>query len=834
MSSKTAYFVSIFTAFILVFSNFSGFIASAAGSEPDVTPPNLRSISVDKQKTIPGDVVTVELDVTDTSAGVETVNVLFTGANRGYFEQDAIYDESKRKYVTKLSITPDSKPGTYSLNSIHLEDKNGNEDTLYEEENDFSHAGFTIINEDSDITPPLVKGISVDKLSAKPGETVTISLDVTDNKSGVGKVSVAYRSKDGERKFGDTDGFWEDAVYNETTQRYEVKFPVNNQTRPGNWKVSSIAVGDNDGNQNTIYNGEDADYSTSNFTVINDQVDITIPVFHSIAVDKKEAKTGDTLKLSLDAEDVGTGIDTINVTFENDHGYYYAHYNPETKKYEVEFPITDRTKPGQWRVSSLYIYDKDNNGLYLEREQNTILSNADFTVLNDGRDLSAPVVGSITIDKKTAKPGDTVTISLDVTDQTKVNYVSIDLLNLEEKHISKLAIFNDKTGKYEVKIPISAYFRPGFWQIVDVYVTDNLRNSELLLYEQRKDFSNGDFYVSNRNLDGVAPKAPIVNGVTDKSKTVTGTAEAKATVIVKAGSKEIGRTIAGTDGRFTVSIALQKGNSELTIVAVDSSENASQGTKVKVKDLTAPVPPQVKLITDQSREVTGITEAGATVAVTIGSKKYTAAKPTDTKGNFKVTIPQQKAGVKISVTAADATKNISSAKMVTVVDKTAPVLPMVYLVSNKSKEVSGKTEASATVTVAIGSKKYTSKPADSRGSYKVTISAQKAGTKVYVTAKDKVGNVSASRSMIVLDKMAPSAPKVKTTVKSKTKYVYGTTEAYATVTIKAGKKVIGTAKADKKGSYKVKIKAQKKNTTLSVTATDKAKNVSSTTTVKVK
>ncbi|QIZ10728.1 hypothetical protein HFZ78_01670 [Priestia megaterium] len=54
------------------------------------------------------------------------------------------------------------------------------------------------------------------------------------------------------------------------------------------------------------------------------------------------------------------------------------------------------------------------------------------------------------------------------------------------------------------------------------------------------------------------------------------------------------------------------------------------------------------------------------------------------------------------------------------------------------------------------------------------------------------------------------------------------------MTIKVGSKVIGTAKADSKGNFKVKIKTQKKKTVLGVTATDKAKNVRKAATVKVK
>ena len=70
-------------------------------------------------------------------------------------------------------------------------------------------------------------------------------------------------------------------------------------------------------------------------------------------------------------------------------------------------------------------------------------------------------------------------------------------------------------------------------------------------------------------------------------------------------------------------------------------------------------------------------------------------------------------------------------------------------------------------------------------------------------------------------------------VTSKTTTVTGKTEAKASVEVKLGSKSLGKATADSKGNYKVKIKAQKKGTKLTIIARDKAKNAKTvTTTVK--
>jgi subtilisin family serine protease len=330
--------------------------------------------------------------------------------------------------------------------------------------------------------------------------------------------------------------------------------------------------------------------------------------------------------------------------------------------------------------------------------------------------------------------------------------------------------------------------------------------------------------------DVTPPGKPAVNGVNDKSTKVTGRAESHSKVEVKASGKVIGTGTAGGDRNFSVIIPVQKAGVKLAVTSRDGAGNTSVSTVVTVKDVT---PPAVKVnaVADTSKEVTGKTEAGATVKVAIGGSKYSSKA--DGKGAFKVAIPKQKAGVKISVTASDAAGNVSPVKTVVVVDKTPPGLPTVNTVSDKSKAVTGKTEAGATVTVKIGSKKYSAK-ADGKGNYKVAIPLQKAGKKLSVTAGDRAGNTSAARTVVVLDKTPPAAPKVTTKVKSTTKEIAGTAEPKSTITIKAGKKSIGSAKTDSKGKFKVKIKAQKKNTELKITATDGAKNVSKAAVVKVK
>jgi len=113
-----------------------------------------------------------------------------------------------------------------------------------------------------------------------------------------------------------------------------------------------------------------------------------------------------------------------------------------------------------------------------------------------------------------------------------------------------------------------------------------------------------------------------------------------------------------------------------------------------------------------------------------------------------------KIGAKVVITRSSKTFNQLAAPYYKNIDIKAPTFPTVSIVSDKSNEVAGVTEKGATVTVKIGSKKYTKK-ADTKGNFKVKIPKQKAGKKLYLSAKDKSGNISKTKTVVVKDKTAP-------------------------------------------------------------------------------
>ncbi|MEH7454053.1 Ig-like domain-containing protein [Gottfriedia acidiceleris] len=159
------------------------------------------------------------------------------------------------------------------------------------------------------------------------------------------------------------------------------------------------------------------------------------------------------------------------------------------------------------------------------------------------------------------------------------------------------------------------------------------------------------------------------------------------------------------------------------------------------------------------------------------------------------------------------------------IDKTKPTTPTMNTVSDQSTTITGTAEAGSTVKLYINSKLQKSTIAASNKSYKFTISKQKSGATVSVTATDKAGNVSATKSLKVLDKTPPTLPIVNK-VTSKSKTVTGSAEKYASVKIYRGSTLIGQSSVNSSGKFSVSIKVQKANTYLKVYVIDKSGNKS--------
>ncbi|PET78266.1 hypothetical protein CN514_00030 [Bacillus sp. AFS001701] len=259
-----------------------------------------------------------------------------------------------------------------------------------------------------------------------------------------------------------------------------------------------------------------------------------------------------------------------------------------------------------------------------------------------------------------------------------------------------------------------------------------------------------DLYVIATGFeDNVAPTKPAINKVDNNDVVVTGKAEANSTVTVKNGSTVLGSAKATSTGTYSVKIPVQKAGVTLSVYAKDSTGNISVAATTKVVDVIAPAKPTVNRVDNNDVVVTGKAEANSSVTIKRGTTILVTVKATST-GTFSAKIAVQAAGTKLTVTAKDAAGNTSVGTTVTVVDVIPPGKPTINKVDDNDLKVTGKAEKGSLVTVKKGTTVLGSATTNSSGVYSVSIKAQKKGTVISVTAKDKAGNTSAAATYTVV------------------------------------------------------------------------------------
>lgn len=395
--------------------------------------------------------------------------------------------------------------------------------------------------------------------------------------------------------------------------------------------------------------------------------------------------------------------------------------------------------------------------------------------------------------------------------------------------------------------------------------------------------------VINVTVDTVAPAnstltiindatgATVANGgsTNDTTPTLRGTvsaAEAGARVTIQDSGQLLGTAIVQADGSwsFTPLTALNNGPHPLTVTVTDLAGNVSGSTAATVViDTVAPAAvtslaafnnngstavtiPNNGFTNDSTPLLSGNGEAGARITVYDGTQLLgsttvgangTWSFISGTLGNGSHTL---------SVTQTDAAGNVSPQVSTTlVVDTVAPVASTLIITDDAgttpvtlangaftrdtTPTLSGRAEAGAIVTIFDGATAIGSVTVTSGGTWSFTTAALANGAHpLSTTVTDTAGNVSSGNTSATVNvDTVPPAAVSGLLVNATGTTLTGTGEANATVTIRdAGGNAIGSGVVQANGSFSITLTSpQTTGATLSVVQTDRAGNVSASTSV---
>ena len=247
--------------------------------------------------------------------------------------------------------------------------------------------------------------------------------------------------------------------------------------------------------------------------------DVTAPIVDvsTLRVSQKTATAGDTVKVSVKVTDE-TEINSVRISYRrpktNNNTLVWLDYNAATGYYDGDIKIEENSEDGLWKIDYIYVSDKFYNSRQINNTnvssygENTDLSIADFEVMGTVADITAPIVdvSTLGVSQKTATAGDTVKVSVKVTDETEINSVRISYRRPKTNNNTLVWLdYNAATGYYDGDIKIEENSEDGLWKIDYIYVSDKFYNSRQInntnvnSYGENADLSIADFEVVEDN-----------------------------------------------------------------------------------------------------------------------------------------------------------------------------------------------------------------------------------------------------------------------------------------------------------------------------------------------
>ena len=274
--------------------------------------------------------------------------------------------------------------------------------------------------------------------------------------------------------------------------------------------------------------------------------DITAPIVDvpTLKVSQKTATAGDTLKVSVKVTDE-TEINSVRISYRrpktNNNTLVLLDYNATTGYYDGDIKIEENSEDGLWKIDYIYVSDKFYNSRQINNTnvssygENADLSIADFEVTGTVADITAPIVdvSTLKVSQKTATAGDTLKVSVKVTDETEINSVRISYRRPKTNNNTLVLLdYNATTGYYDGDIKIEENSEDGLWKIDYIYVSDKFYNSRQInntnvnSYGENADLSIADFEVVEDNrYNTISPLENVTvytSNTTVSNKTING------------------------------------------------------------------------------------------------------------------------------------------------------------------------------------------------------------------------------------------------------------------------------------------------------------------------
>jgi hypothetical protein len=241
-----------------------GFPATVTvSSNADIEPPTLASLAISPSSintTTASETVTVTAQITDNLSGFEHGSVVFESPNGKVLTNIATFSKisgsaTSGLYEAKVIFRPYVQPGTWKVSNVNLTDAVGNEANLSASQLEGKGFPATVhVESAEDTEPPALAGLSIAPATintATANQDVSVTAQVTDNVSGFKTGAIQFESENGKHLTGRAS-FNTRVSGTETSGSWEAVVTFKQSLESGTWKVASLTLLDNAGNEVTL------------------------------------------------------------------------------------------------------------------------------------------------------------------------------------------------------------------------------------------------------------------------------------------------------------------------------------------------------------------------------------------------------------------------------------------------------------------------------------------------------------------------------------------------------------------------------------------------------
>jgi hypothetical protein len=578
--------------------------------------------------------VTVTAHITDNLSGVASASIGFRSPAGKITTGHSTFirvsgTATNGTYEATVTFPHDGQAGPWVISTLTLADNVGNEAVLSPKRVEAKGFPASVpVGSVEDTTPPGVSSLSITpsvNTTSSP-QTVTVTGQLTDNLSGVVEATIAFQSPSGKQltqrvAFAKTSG-------SETNGSWEAKVPFEQFIQNGTWKVSSLNLIDNAGNEVRLTAAQLEAKSLPASVTVTSNEDTAAPVLATFSISPASVNTtsgSQTVTLTAEITDNASGFAQGNVIFISPSGAkvntsasFVKVSGTGTKGiYEAQATFTPYVASGTWKVHNVKLVDAVGNEANISTTQLEEKGFAHSVAVTSTEDVEPPVLTALSMSPRninTAANEQLVVLNAQVTDNLSgVAGGSVLFVSPTGKHQTEAAKFfrtsgTETSGSWEAVVQFKAASESGTWKVGSVTLEDVAENAASYSAAQLE--SKG-FPATVTNETGAPPTVKKVRpkkGPAEGGTTVTIIGIDFVHVLgVKFGNTEANSFSVNSPGSITaVSPAGASGTVDITVTSANGASATSSHDHFKYGA------PTVTRLSPESGPVAG----GTTVTIT--------------------------------------------------------------------------------------------------------------------------------------------------------------------------------------------------------------------------